>query len=154
MARGRVFGAKDVQGFSPPGARRDFVSRLLIDDEGVGARSLVLNHFTLRVGKATSPGQHPAPFDEVYYVLHGNGLLRLGDPPQAYEFMPDAVAFIPSATTHSLENSGPDDLVVLTIMPGPIVEGANPLYDARLQEWGASLRFVGDRGDDDDGFSE
>ena len=139
MAHKLVFNVKQVVGFSPRGAEDSYVSRLLIDKESVGSRYLVVNHFTLKSGQATECGIHPDPYDELYYVLHGHALLRLGDPPEVFELEPGTVAFIPAGTRHALENVGTQDLKILTIMPHQLVEGANPLYDARLRAWGTSF---------------
>ena len=137
-----VFQAKEVAGFSPDGAEDAYVSRLLIDKESVGSNSLVVNHFTLRPGRGTESGHHPAPYDEVYYVLHGHGVLRLGNPAEVFTLEPDTVAFIPSGTDHSLENTGTENLELITLMPQQLVEGANPLYDARRRAWGTSFKLV------------
>ena len=138
-----VFKVSDVAGFSPPEAEKDYVSRLLIDRESVGSASLVVNHFTLRPGRSTKPGKHPHPYDEVYYILRGYGLLRLGATPEVFELEPNTIAFIPSETLHSLTNTGTVDLELLTIMPHQLVEGANALYDERLRRWGTSFRLAG-----------
>lgn len=142
MLRRLVFRTKEVAGFSPRGTEDSYVSRLLIDQESVGSTSLVVNHFALKPGKRTELGQHPEPYDEVYYVLRGEALLHLGDPPEAFKLKPDTVAFIPSETTHSLENMGTEDLELITIMPHQLVEGANPLYDERRRTWGTSFKLV------------
>ena len=137
-----VFRAKDVAGFSPRGAEDSYVSRMLIDKESVGSTALVMNHFTLRPGKRSEPGSHPDPYDEVYYVLRGRALLQLGDPPEVFELEPDTVAFIPSGTSHSLENIGTEDLELITLMPGQLREGVNTVYDERRRTWGTSFRLV------------
>ncbi|MDB5059566.1 MAG: hypothetical protein JWO59_3038, partial [Chloroflexi bacterium] len=54
---------------------------------------------------------------------------------------PGMVAFIPSETNHGLENTGPDDLVLLTMMPHQPVPGANSVYDARKTAWGTSFKL-------------
>jgi quercetin dioxygenase-like cupin family protein len=61
-----------------------------------------------------------------------------GDP---YELVPDSVAFIPSGTIHSLVNNGAIDLEMVTVMPGPLDQGANTLYDERKERWGSSFRL-------------
>ena len=142
MSRRLVFRTEQVAGFSPHGAEDSCVSKLLIDEESVGSTSLVVNHFALKPGKETESGHHPDPYDEVYYVLRGRGLLRLHDPPEIFELEPDTVAFIPSGTAHSLENTGTKDLELVTIMPHQLVEGANPLYDERRRTWGTSFKLV------------
>ena len=137
-----VFRTEDVAGFSPYGAEESYVSKLLIDEESVGSTSLVVNHFALKPGKETESGHHPDPYDEVYYVLRGCGLLRLGDPPELFSLEPDTVAFIPRGTAHSLKNTGTQDLELITIMPHQLVEGANPLYNERRRTWGTSFRLT------------
>jgi len=136
-----VFRIADVAGFSPAGAEGMWVSRLLIDKESVGSNQLVVNHFLLKSGKSTQPGRHPNPYDEVYYVLKGRGLLQLGEQ-EPFELEPDTIAFIPAGTLHALSSSGGMDLELLTIMPQQLVAGVNPIYDERLQSWGTSFRLA------------
>ena len=144
MAHKLVFNVKQVAGFSPPGAEDTFVSRMLVDRESVGSNNLVMNHFTLKAGRATEPGTHPDPYDELYYVLRGRARLKLGDAPDVFDIEPGTVAFIPAGTAHSLDNTGDEELEILTVMAGQLVEGANAIYDARLRAWGTSFKLVGD----------
>lgn len=138
-----VFKAKDVEGFSLNGAEDSWESRLLIDKEGMGSDSLVVNHFTLKPGQRTGDAfSHPEPFDEVYYVLTGTGVASLGDPPQEFDLSPGVVVFIPGGTPHRVVNTGEEDLEILTVMPGPLPEGINPVYDARRQAWGTTYRLA------------
>jgi mannose-6-phosphate isomerase-like protein (cupin superfamily) len=137
-----VFHAKQVMPFSPPGAEAAFESRLLIDPSGVGSTDLVVNHFLLKPGHHTDPGAHPRPYDEIYYVLHGQGRVSLGNPPEDTNLTPDMVVFIPGGTRHALVNTGPDDLEIITMMPHPMRPGINGLYDERLKAWGTGFRLV------------
>jgi mannose-6-phosphate isomerase-like protein (cupin superfamily) len=139
-----VIRAKDVAGYSPRGAEEVCVSRMLVDRESVGSETFVLNHFALHPGKATSPGAHPAPYDEFYYVLRGCGLLHLGDPAETFPLEPDTVAFIPGGVAHALTNTGDEDLEILTGMPQQLVEGINGLYDERRRAWGTSWKLAKD----------
>ena len=142
MKRKMVFKVSDVEPFSPPDAEGSYESRMLIDAENAGADSFVINHFTLKESNFSDPGgMHPAPFDETYYVLSGEGRLSLGEPPEEYLLEPGTVVFIPGGTFHSINNTGPGELQILTVMTGPLAEGANPLYDARKKAWGTSFRL-------------
>ena len=140
MERKLVFNAKEIEGFSPSGSEDAFESRLLVDQESVGSQRLVMNHFTLRPGKNTDAGSHPAPFDEIYYVLHGRGTVYLGEQREPHAIGPDSYVFIPCGTLHYLVNQSDQDLEMITLMPGPLVKGGNPLYDARKETWGTSFR--------------
>jgi mannose-6-phosphate isomerase-like protein (cupin superfamily) len=135
-----VFNSKNVAGFSPDGYKDAFVSRMLIDQDNVGSEKLVMNYFTLMPGKKTDQGSHPSPFDEVYFVLRGRGTLYLGKAQEAYEIGPDCVAFIPHDTLHFVINNNQEELEMITIMPGPMEEGANFVYDQRKREWGKSFK--------------
>jgi mannose-6-phosphate isomerase-like protein (cupin superfamily) len=136
-----VFNAQQVVGFSPRGYEHDFESRMLVDAESVGSQRLVMNYFVLKPGKSTDPGDHPTPFDEIYYVLRGQGVVYLGPEHEPFDLIPDSVVFIPSGTTHALTNTGSDDLEMITVMPGPLAAGANTLYDERKATWGTSFRL-------------
>jgi len=143
MAEQLVFHTKDVMGYTE--AEEVYVSRMLIDEHNCGSDRVQVNHFTLRPGKTSGPGVHPQPYNEIYYVLSGRALLRLGDPPAVYEVRAGHIAFIPAGVAHGLENIGAEDLEILTIWPGPIAEGANELYDARRRAWGKTFRLVGEQ---------
>lgn len=127
--------------FSPAGYEDAFVSRLLIDQDNVGSEKLVMNYFALKPGKKTDQGSHPAPFDEVYYILRGHCTLYLGEAKEAYEIEPGSVAFIPHDTLHFVVNNTQEEVEMITIMPGPIVEGANFVYDQRKRKWGRSFKL-------------
>ena len=143
MGKERVFKVKDVAGFSLPGQEDTYISRMLIDEESVGAKKINLNHGTLKPGKNTGGGKHPCPYEEIYYILRGEGLLTIGE--KTYKVGPDTVAYIPCEEFHRLENTGDTDLEILTIWSLPVREGANPLYDARKRAWGKSFKKVTDK---------
>lgn len=139
-----VHRTKDVVPFVPRGAEGVCASKMLIDRESVGSETFTLNQFTLHPGQATSPGAHPAPYDEFYYVLRGRGLLHLGDPAATHPLEPGTYAFIPGGTSHALTNTGDEDLELLTGMPFQLPEGINGLYDERRRVWGTSWKEVKD----------
>jgi mannose-6-phosphate isomerase-like protein (cupin superfamily) len=137
-----VFNVREVAGFSPAHHKDAFVSHMLVDQESVGSEKIVMNYFLLKPGKNTDHGSHPNPYDEIYYVLSGQGTLYLGEARDEYDLTPNTVAFIPGGTLHSLHNSGPVDLELITVMPGTLAEGVNPLYDQRKKEWGTSFKLM------------
>lgn len=139
----KVIRSSDVEPYSPKEMNDVFFSRMLINKESVCSQKLIINEFTLKAGKKSYKGVHPYPYDEVYYVLKGTGILILGDEiEERYEIEPHIIAFISNGVPHSLENNGTEDLVLLTIMPEQPVKGANLLYDSRINEWGTSFKFI------------
>jgi mannose-6-phosphate isomerase-like protein (cupin superfamily) len=148
MSKKLVFKAMDVVGFSPQGYEDSFVSRMLVDQESVGSECLVMNHFILKPGKRTVPGSHPIPFDEIYYILRGQGKLYLGLSNEPFQINPDSIAFIPAGVIHFLINDSTIDLEMITVMPGPITEGVNILYDERKETWGTSFKLTQSKKDE------
>jgi mannose-6-phosphate isomerase-like protein (cupin superfamily) len=150
MSKKRVVKASDVMGYSPVATEGAYISRLLIDSEGVGSTRLQVNHATLKPGKAPGKGEaHPEPHDEAYYILRGRGLMEFfeKDNHEAYDVGPDTAIFIPAGTGHRITNTGDEDLVFLTLWPiPPQREGVNPVYDERKRVWGKSFRTVDDTG--------
>ena len=132
----RVFKVSEVAEFSIP--KSEYVSRMLIDSESVGAKSINVNNGILKPGNSTKGGTHPCPYEEIYYILRGQGVLTIGN--ETWEVGPDTVAYIPCEEYHRLQNTGNTDLEILTIMPLPLKEGANSVYDARKRAWGTSFR--------------
>lgn len=145
MTKQRIVRVGEVMGFSPPGSGGAYVSRLLIESEGVGSDRLMVVHATLKPGQA--PGgdaaAHPPPYDEAYYILRGEGWMEFGDGTESYRVGPDTAIFIPAGTPHRITNTGTQDLEFLTIWPlTPAEEGVNGVYDERKRAWGRSFRKV------------
>ena len=142
MSKPRVVKAKEVMGFSPSGSQGAYLSRLLIDSEGVGSERLMLVHATLKPGHA--PGEaaaHPPPYDEAYYILRGEGLMEFGDDDQTYPVEANTAIFIPAGTPHKITNTGADDLEFLTIWPIMPADGVLGVYDERKRAWGTTFRM-------------
>lgn len=142
MSRVLAFKAKDVAGFSlsPQGA---WQSRLLIDKENTGSDSVLMTHFTVRRGQAMGEAVgHPEPYNEIYYVLAGEGVVHVDEGSEHYQLSAGTVVFIPAETGHRVENTGSEDLEFLTVMAGPLREGVNPVYDGRVREWGTTFKLV------------
>ena len=144
MKKEKVVKVSEIKGFAPSGSGGNYISRLLIESEGVGSARLMLVHATLKPGKA--PGDaaaHPTPYDEAYYILRGHGLMEFGDGEESYKVGPDTAIFIPADTLHKITNTGTEDLEFLTIWPiTPAEEGVNGVFDERKRLWGKSFRKV------------
>ena len=143
MKKQPVIRVKDVVGFTPTGGAGKYESRLLVNAESVGSCNLVVNHFTLKPGQRTYSGHHPAPFEEVYYILRGCGILTLGgNRGKKYKVGPNTVAYIAATVDHQIDNVGTEDLEMLTMMPFHPTPGVNSVYDERKRKWGTSFRVV------------
>jgi len=140
--------APDVEPFSIPGDEDTYASQAVICPDGVGSQELEINRFTLKAGKRLAGHVH-RDNDETYYVLTGHARLTLGGRPadgvggQDFDVGPESVAFIPAGTFHRLDNTGDQDLVLLTIWPRTPTPGNNPVWDGRLEAWGTSFRVRG-----------
>ncbi|MHB1295846.1 MAG: cupin domain-containing protein [Anaerolineae bacterium] len=141
MKKERVVKVDEIMGYSPKGLENSYISKLLIESDGVGSARLMLTHSTLGVGKDLGEfGVHPEPYDEIYYVLHGKGRMEFGDG-DTYEVGPHTAVFIAAGTPHTMANIGDVDLEFLSIWPVlPAEEGINGTYDQRKKEWGTSFR--------------
>ena len=144
MRKLRVVRAQDIVPYSPAGLEGIYLSRLLIESEGVGSSRLQLVHATLKPGQSPGGGaSHPVPYDEAYYILRGCGRMEFEGGAEAYEVGPGTAVFIPGGTWHKITNTGDGDLEFLTIWPiSPAGEGVNGVYDERLRAWGTSFRLV------------
>ena len=65
------------------------------------------------------PGQEQTPHahagsDKVYYVLRGNGQVRVGE--ETKELGPGDIALAPAGSAHGVRNPGPERLTVLVYM--------------------------------------
>lgn len=141
MPKAVVVKVDRVMPFSPPGAEAVYVSKMLIDKENSGSESLQVNHGVVKAGQRLKGSAHPAPYDEIYYVLSGEASLDIAG--VNHDLEKNMVVFIPAGTFHALTNkSQTEDFVILTLWPGTPVRGANDVYDARKDAWGTSYREV------------
>ena len=73
----------------------------------------------VHVVRVTEGGRHfHAGYDEVYYVLSGDGVVLIGD--ERFELRPGAVAVIPRGVPHSLA-ADPGDVLEFIIFGTPAV---------------------------------
>ena len=68
------------------------------------------------------PGQEHAAHthsgqDKLYFVLEGSGVVRVGE--DTVLLNAGDAAFAPSGTVHSIQNPGPDRLVVMAVLAPP-----------------------------------
>jgi mannose-6-phosphate isomerase-like protein (cupin superfamily) len=141
MKKPTVVPAAKVMPFSPPGLEDVFSSKMLIDQDNSGSDRLQVNHCVLKGGGRMPGAAHKAPYDEIYYVLKGDAVLRMDD--VDYEIGQDTVIFIPGGTFHALSNkSETEDFVLLTIWPGQPEPGVNEVYDMRKEAWGTTFREI------------
>jgi len=141
MKEPRVVAASKVMPFSPPGLADVFSSKMLIDKENSGSDRLQVNHCVLKGGGRMPGAAHRAPYDEIYYVLKGEAVLRMDG--VDYDIGKDTVVFIPGGTFHALGNkSETEDFVLLTIWPGQPEPGVNEVYDLRKEAWGTTFREI------------
>jgi (S)-ureidoglycine aminohydrolase len=115
---------------STPGARGVVVTRDLRPEEGlagsrgwvrvpidgrVGARHLVQRAF--RFGPGATPELRNDGSDDVMYVVEGRGSAIIGG--GAHELAPGTAAFAPAGVTYAVENEGPHELVVISVLSPP-----------------------------------
>jgi mannose-6-phosphate isomerase-like protein (cupin superfamily) len=65
----------------------------------------------LEPGKDIS--SHVDPYEEIYLVLFGTGLMRVGD--EEKQVNPGDATWLPKGLSHSLANNGKEDLVILVV---------------------------------------
>ncbi|MBQ10908.1 MAG: cupin [Planctomyces sp.] len=89
---------------APDGSRR---VQGLISAESCGAEDLAAGLWWLHPGEECEPDVHPDA-SELYYVVSGQGVLRLGD--EKYEVRAGMTIYIPMGVEHQTCNTGDEDL--------------------------------------------
>ena len=141
MPRGVVIKTEKVMPFAPEAMKKQYLSRMLLDEESFGSHTLQLNHAALKPGGVITPGSHRAPYDEVYYIIRGSGIVQLDGVDHDVES--DTLIYIPAETLHGVVNtSEKEDLEWLTVWAGTPEEGVNGVYDERKREWGTNFKKV------------
>jgi len=86
-------------------------------------KSTVIQGESLFVGlNSFEPGQEHAAHshvgqDKLYFVIEGSGVVRIGE--EAALLNAGDAAFAPSGVVHSIQNPGPDRLVVMAVLAPP-----------------------------------
>ena len=76
---------------------------------------LFLAHGVLKPGKEIEV--HIDPYEEIYYVLQGEGHMRVGD--ERTKVKSGDAIWIPFGSPHSLKNIGEEDCLILVIAAMP-----------------------------------
>jgi mannose-6-phosphate isomerase-like protein (cupin superfamily) len=75
-----------------------------------------LAHASLGPGKEIE--DHVDPYEEIYFILQGKGLMRVG--PEAQEVGPMDAVYLPAGIPHGLTNIGSEELTILVVAAPPI----------------------------------
>lgn len=75
-----------------------------------------LAHAVLPPGRTIEP--HVDPYEEIYFVLSGQGLMRVGG--EEALVGPLDATYLPAQIPHALTNTGDEDLVILVVAAPPI----------------------------------
>lgn len=116
---------------------KEYESRMILDHVVTGRDGVIqINHGTVKAGCALGGATHEE--DEIYYILSGQGKLKLGD--EIIDVVPNQVIFIPAGVFHALDNSGSaEDMTILTFWKD---YRFNDAYEERVKQWGKSFKTV------------
>ena len=103
---------------------RNALGHAQFNPDKMGKSTLCQGDFLFAGLNAFEPGQQHAAHihagqDKVYFVLQSRGLVRVGDVEETLAAGDAALA--PSGVPHSIQNTGPERLVVMTVMAPPPV---------------------------------
>ncbi|MGH9357983.1 MAG: cupin domain-containing protein [Terriglobia bacterium] len=111
----RVVRLEELPWIEPPG-HHGALSKLLVNPDNTQTSS-----FDFRIS-IYEPRGHVEPHthsdaEQVYYILEGKGLMRLGDRDLVVE--PNTAIHIPSGLIHGIANTGLEDLVFIVVTTPP-----------------------------------
>lgn len=127
----------DVDNVKPLSFGDSYDSRMILDHVITGRDGVIqMNHGTVKAGFALDGATHEE--DEIYYILSGNGKLRLGE--DTFYVHQNQVIFIPAGCFHALDNrDSKTDLTILTFWKD---YRFNDAYEERIKQWGKSFKTV------------
>ncbi|MDP9342002.1 MAG: cupin domain-containing protein [Actinomycetota bacterium] len=103
--------------------------RVLVDHRA-GSRNLLQREF--RFGPGRTPELHDDQREEAMYVVEGLGTVDLGG--ASYELAPGTGVFVPAGASYVLENPGPHDLVLVSVLSPPPCEQPGTTTDQPVAE--------------------
>ena len=90
--------------------------RILLTEDTVGAKRLVVAHVELEPGGYTEPGAHEE-FEQAFYFLEGEGVMMVDG--KEYVAKPGMAVHVPLNTTHCYKNTSNAPLHFLVIESQP-----------------------------------
>jgi unsaturated pyranuronate lyase len=119
MREAYVVAADDVEGERRPGDTA-LVTTTIGREQGCER----LEQRLVRFAPGRSAAQRHDGLDDVLYVVSGRGTLEVDG--QAHALEPDTGAFVAAGETAVVDNPGPDDLVVVSVLAPASPEGPGP----------------------------
>ena len=116
-----------------------YVSKMLLDDQMAGEKTVQVNQGTIAPGKTLTPSAHEAA--EIYIILEGEAELSIAN--QLHIVKPGFVVFIPAGVDHGLRNlSDTERFVLVTLWR----DGEyNDLNKKRVADWGKAFVLLDDQ---------
>lgn len=99
--------------------------KMLISKGVTSSRNLILGISNLPPGEAVREHRHRQ--DEVYLVLEGSGLARVGA--EELDLEAGCAVFIPGDTLHSSENTGTSDMRAAYVFPADSFDEIEYVFD-------------------------
>lgn len=127
----------DVDKVKPLSFGKSYDSRMILDHVITKRDNVIqINHGTVKAGCSLGGAAHEE--DEIYYILSGNGKLKLDD--EIIDVYDNQVIFIPAGCFHALDNSQSDqDMKILTFWRD---YRFNDAYEERIKQWGKSFKTI------------
>jgi mannose-6-phosphate isomerase-like protein (cupin superfamily) len=122
-----VLAANDVQPHTPSG---DTVAVGVTFGRDSGSEAL--EQRVLRFAPGRSGERSPGPLEEALFVLSGAGTLLAGDASHPLE--PEVAFAVAPPETYRVENPGPDELEILSVLVPPAASGGGPGEVVRLAD--------------------
>lgn len=136
MRKGTVVNAEEVKTLY---VDKTYSSKMLIDRTNSETRDVQINMGIVAPGAKHADHNHLPEYDEVYLIHKGQAMVRLDG--EEHNLEAGDVVFIPGGSFHAIENrSDNEELIIFTVWSRHPEQGANPVYDLRLEQWGKSFK--------------
>jgi len=118
--------------------QKNEILRVFFDPQRTGTKQMSVWLTTFHPGQGPGLHTHPAPHEELLYIVSGRGWEKVGDEERAVET--GDIIFVPPDTEHQLINTG-EDLLTLLVVASPPGNIENELYVKPLNKVVPNLRI-------------
>ena len=90
----------------------------VVNPKTVGSKNMVFALGIFNPDEGLVSHKHPQS-EEVYYIIHGNGTVYIGEEREEKNIEPEMALYIPPGAIHAVKNTGKEKLVIaFFVAPG------------------------------------